>query len=271
LSFDSADTDQNGSLSLDEFSAIGKNVPRGKNGLGDNDIQSLFSAIDTDGDGQISKTEAKTAFDKLSQALQSQLLNVQEQLGSGPPSPPTAGDIFTQADTDGNGSLSLDEFKAAAASHHRHHHAAGSDDSKIEARFNALDSNGDGTVSQSELESAFAAGPPSPPSASDIFKQADSDGNGSLSLDEFKAEIASHHHHDGGGPSDGTIENRFNAMDSNGDGAISQSELESAFAAGPPSPGAMEASQFAAAASAYQAQSGSTDIVKQLIDILQAA
>ena len=170
LSFNTADTDQDGSLSLDEFSAIGQNVPGGNNGLDSSGIQKLFSAIDADGDGKISPTEAKTAFDKLSSAVQSQLLGVQEQSGGG--APPSPANAFAAADTDKSGGLSLDEFKAAASKHggHGHHaHAVSksddpsstqsADSDPLQALFNQIDTNGDGTVSQDELTSAFQSGP----------------------------------------------------------------------------------------------------------------
>ncbi|HTK14357.1 MAG TPA: EF-hand domain-containing protein [Xanthobacteraceae bacterium] len=107
LTFNSADTNADGALSLDEFSAIGKNVPGGNNGLSSQDAQSLFSAIDTNADGSISKTEAKTAFDKLSSAVQGQLLNLQEQ-----------SDSQTTPSTDGSTSQS----GVKGAGHHGHHH-----------------------------------------------------------------------------------------------------------------------------------------------------
>lgn len=105
--FDTTDTNGDGALSLDEFSAIGQNVPGGNNGLSSQDVQSLFSAIDTNNDGSISKTEAKTAFDKLSSAVQGQLLNVQEQSGN-------------QASPSTDDSTSQSGVKAAG--HHGHHH-----------------------------------------------------------------------------------------------------------------------------------------------------
>jgi hypothetical protein len=85
LTFASADTDQSDSLSLDEFSAIGQNLPAGNGGPDSAGIQKLFSAIDTDGDGQISKAEGKTAFDKLSTAMQGRLLDAQEKSGASAP------------------------------------------------------------------------------------------------------------------------------------------------------------------------------------------
>src|SRR3954468_9295299 len=82
LSFDKTDSDQSGDISLDEFSALGQKVPGGKRDLDQDALKSLFSAIDSDGNGAISRTEAKTAYDKLSQAMQSQLLTAQEQAGA---------------------------------------------------------------------------------------------------------------------------------------------------------------------------------------------
>ena len=117
--FDSTDKNGDGALSLDEFSAIGKNVPGGKNGLTGNDIQSLFSAIDADGDGSITKTEAKSAYDKLSSAVQGQLLGVQEQSGQ-PSGDNSLKAIFDSIDSNKDGSISQDELKASG--HHHHHH-----------------------------------------------------------------------------------------------------------------------------------------------------
>jgi Ca2+-binding EF-hand superfamily protein len=186
--FDSTDTNGDGALSLDEFSAIGQNVQGGSNGLGSDNIQSLFSAIDTDSDGKISKTEAKTAFDKLSTAMQSQLLQIQEQSGGGQ----SPKDVFASADTDGSGGLSLDEFKAAAAAHVPPG-AQAPDDDTLTARFKAMDKDGDGTLSQDEMKAAHRhhhAHAVPPPDQTD-GSSADSSGTASSSLDALFLQAVS--------------------------------------------------------------------------------
>lgn len=147
-SFKSADTDGDDSLSLAEFGAAGQNMPGGLSSLDNSAVQNLFSAIDADGDGKISRSEAKSAFDKLSNAVQSQLLGVQEQ--SGPPAP---GQMFASADTDGSGGLSFDEFKTAFDKNLPSGATAPSDD-QLKAMFDKLDANGDGSVSQGEMKAA---------------------------------------------------------------------------------------------------------------------
>ena len=188
--FDSTDTNGDGALSLDEFGAIGQNVQGGSNGLGSDSIQSLFSAIDTDSDGKISKTEAKTAFDKLSNAMQSQLLSVQEQAGRG--SSPK--DRFASADTDASGGLSLDEFKAAATKNVPPGVDA-PDEDKLTALFKAIDKDGDGTVTEDEMKAAHhrhRAHPMPPPdqteaSSADLSTTASSSSQGALFLQAVSA------------------------------------------------------------------------------------
>jgi Ca2+-binding EF-hand superfamily protein len=81
-------------------------------------LQDLFSQIDGNGDGQISKSEFETA------------------LGAGGTNVAQADDVFSKLDKNGDGSVSLDEMKSAlqgAGGHHGGHHhahaAASSDDS----------------------------------------------------------------------------------------------------------------------------------------------
>ena len=73
-------------------------------------LQDLFSQIDADGNGQISKSEFENA------------------LGAGGTNVAQADDVFAKLDQDGDGSVSLDEMKSAlqgAGGHHggHHHHA----------------------------------------------------------------------------------------------------------------------------------------------------
>ncbi len=71
----------------------------------------LFSQIDGDGDGKITKSEFENA------------------LGAGGTNLAKADDVFSKLDKNGDGSVSLDEMspalKGGKGRHHRHHHTAG--------------------------------------------------------------------------------------------------------------------------------------------------
>jgi hypothetical protein len=74
-------------------------------------LKHLFSQIDGDGDGQITKSEFEKA------------------LGAGGTNVAKADDVFSKLDKNGDGSVSLDEMSQALIGgkgrHHRHHHTAG--------------------------------------------------------------------------------------------------------------------------------------------------
>ena len=76
-------------------------------------LKDLFSQLDADGDGSISKQEFENA------------------LGAGGTNVATADNVFGKLDADSDGSVSLDELKSALQGaghhgHHRHAHAASS-------------------------------------------------------------------------------------------------------------------------------------------------
>ena len=76
-------------------------------------LNHLFSQLDTDGDGTISKLEFENT------------------LGAGGTNVAQADDVFSKMDSNGDGSVCLDEMSAGlkANGRHRHHHLAGSDGS----------------------------------------------------------------------------------------------------------------------------------------------
>jgi hypothetical protein len=73
-------------------------------------LKDLFSQLDANGDGQISKTEFENA------------------LGAGGTNIAQADDVFSKLDSNGDGSVSLDEMSSGlkANGRHRHHHSASS-------------------------------------------------------------------------------------------------------------------------------------------------
>jgi EF-hand domain pair len=77
-------------------------------------LKDLFSQLDANGDGQVSKAEFESA------------------LGAGGTNLAQADDVFSKLDKNGDGSVSLDELTSAlkgagGKGHHHHHHVAGSD------------------------------------------------------------------------------------------------------------------------------------------------
>ncbi|MGX4770891.1 EF-hand domain-containing protein [Bradyrhizobium guangdongense] len=71
-------------------------------------LKNLFSQIDADGDGKITKSEFEKA------------------LGAGGTNLTQADDVFSKLDSNSDGSVSLDEMsKALKSGHHGHHHAQG--------------------------------------------------------------------------------------------------------------------------------------------------
>jgi hypothetical protein len=69
-------------------------------------LEHLFSQLDTDGDGKISKSEFDAA------------------LGAGGTNVAQADDVFGKLDMDGNETISLDEMSSALKGRGRHHHHA---------------------------------------------------------------------------------------------------------------------------------------------------
>ncbi len=104
-------------------------------------LKDLFSQLDADGDGKVSKSEFENA------------------LGAGGTNLAQADDVFNKLDKDGDGSVSLDEMSSALKGGHGHRHkhrAGGSDGASSDPLLQALDgasststTNSDGSTTTS--------------------------------------------------------------------------------------------------------------------------
>ena len=162
----------------------------------------MFANADTDSDGQLTVDE------------------LEEMLANGPPAPPMmdmggsgpsgmeASSILESEDANSDGVLTLDETRLT------------------EEMFANADTDSDGELTEEELDELLSSGPPpgpppmggpmggGPPDAESILEEEDTDGDGSISMEETRLP-----------------EDVFTEMDTNGDGFLSQDEIEQGLAA----------------------------------------
>jgi Ca2+-binding EF-hand superfamily protein len=164
----------------------------------------LFAQIDGNGDGTISKSELEQAVTKAGG------------------SKAAADALYARLDPNGTGSVSEQQFAQSlfgALPHHHHHHggtgAAGANDATggsatdaLTSLFNAdgggagnsplqiaqnmftqVDSNGDGAITQSELEQAVTAAGGDKAGADALYAKLDPNGTGSVSEQQFIAAL----------------------------------------------------------------------------------
>jgi Ca2+-binding EF-hand superfamily protein len=142
-----------------------------------------------------------------------------------------AAKLINQADTDGDGALSVDEIKASLGSGSTSPTDATDD---LSAAVAKLDTDADGKLSASELGAGLAAKRPhhghhaghTPKSSADVasklISQADSDRDGALGLDEVEAALGS----DAGAADN--LSASIKKLDADGDGRLSAADLSAA-------------------------------------------
>jgi Ca2+-binding EF-hand superfamily protein len=229
--------------------------------------QNLFSQIDLSGDGSVSKTELEQAVTKgggnttAADALYSVL------------DPNNAGGFGEQQLAQVlPGSGFSDQMQAQLIGYQAQGWPGASSPQPggqlAQSLFSQIDANGDGSISQSELEQAVTKAGGTKQGADALYAKLDPNGTGSVSEQQFAQSLTQamphhHHHHHGGGEqasqTDGgsaggsaadaltslfnadsggagnsptqIAQNMFAQSDLNGDGAITQSELEQAVTA----------------------------------------
>jgi Ca2+-binding EF-hand superfamily protein len=139
---DALDTNGDGVVSKDEIEAALKGA-----GI-DQDVTKAFNAIDTDGDGQLNTDELTSAISN----------GMAAHHGHGPHgAPPSAQQIaqdgasliLSSFDADDNGGLSLSEIASALGKDDK--------DETLGSAFGTLDSDGNGVLSSGELSAAIQA------------------------------------------------------------------------------------------------------------------
>jgi len=132
-------------------------------------LKKMFESVDKDGDGELT-------VDELAQILVNGMGYYKKKALQ------QAEVIMKKCDTDGDGKLSFEEFS--------HVHASmqlSSDDMLIHTCFSVMDENNDGTIEVQELQDALKL---SRSEAIEVFQEADLNGDGVISFEEFKIAMS---------------------------------------------------------------------------------
>ena len=268
--FKKLDSDNSGSVSRDEFvSGAPQDISSEKAGA-------LFDKLDSSAAGSLSKTDLASAFEKMSSDMQATMIQVQADSTSGASGssgsssmqggkPPSAAEMFSKMDTNGDGSVTRDEF------------VSGRPDDLSESNANSMFDQISGGNSDSFTEETLAASmqaPPPPPPPSDsstttasdsssdsssstsnsskIFDKLDTNKDGTVSLDEFLA----------GRPDQVSEQQATDMFSKISNGSDSITEQQFADSQPPAPPGSSSSSQTAS--------STANEMLKQLLSALSS-
>lgn len=212
-----------------------------------NQIQAkMFAKTDADGSGSVDSSELQTMLADMTQKTGSTVSSTDSEK------------LFSQMDSNADGKLSSDELAQGMQSilppppstmdFAQSRASESSQDSAGDDLFSKVDTDGDGSVSQAEMQTLMdkmsANGSSSASSTSDAsgstekFAQLDTDGNGSLSKSEFEAGRPSGPQGAGGPPPGGKpppggtggsstkadSSTSYDPLDTNQDGTVSLAE-----------------------------------------------
>lgn len=166
--FGDLDSDDSGSLSAEEMTAMAPPPPPQDQAPNTDLADALISALDTDGDGAISSDELSTGLTSAGSSADSN-------------------QIFSALDKNKDGTVSQDELTASLTPPPPPQQASS------DALFSQLDADGDGSISATELSSALQTSDNTSTTSTDtsaaLLKVLDSDSSGGVSSDELKAAL----------------------------------------------------------------------------------
>lgn len=218
------DADGSGALDATELQSLVDDMASRTGQSGSRSAQDLLSANDSDSNGSLSTAELESALSSMRPAPST--LDFAQGRGAG-----AEDDLFSKADGDGSGSLSQDELTAmlqqmqgqgasansASASGTSSTSGTSSDDAQ--ALFSALDSDGDGALSQSEFDAGrpqAGAGMPPPPPAQEASATASTTASSTTTASASGAAAPA-----AAGGSSTTV---YDELDTNEDGVVSVAE-----------------------------------------------
>lgn len=145
---------------------------------------------------------------------------------SSTPSTPSTSSVPSPSATPA-GALSPSTFNALLSVQDSNGKASPSD--ALKSLFGQIDGNGDGKITKAEFEDKLGAGGTNVAAADNVFNKMDTDGDGSVSLDEMatalKGKGGGHHHaHQSGGGADAlmqALQGASSTSTTNSDGSIS--------------------------------------------------
>ncbi|MBP5945562.1 MULTISPECIES: EF-hand domain-containing protein [unclassified Pseudomonas] len=132
----------------------------------------LFAKLDSNGDGAVDQDELNSALSQKSD--DGLLVNLSKQFGD--------------LDSDGSGSLNAEEMTAMAPPPPPPPQDQAPNTDLADALISALDTDGDGAISNDELSSGLTSAGSTDDSAA-LLKVLDSDSSGGVSSDELKAAL----------------------------------------------------------------------------------
>jgi Ca2+-binding EF-hand superfamily protein len=228
--------------------------------------QNLFSQIDLSGDGSVSKTELEQAVTKGggNTTAADALYSVLDPTNSGGFGEQQLAQVLPGSGFSDQMQAQMIGYQAQGWPGASGAGASGPQPAGqlAQSLFSQIDANGDGSISQSELEQAVTKAGGTKEGADALYAKLDPNGTGSVNEQQFSQSLSQaapqshhhHHHHGGGGQTasatgtgsaadaltslfnaDGggagnsptqIAQNMFTQSDLNGDGALTQSELE---------------------------------------------